>query len=186
MRILGISGSLRSGSYNTQALRACNVFVPEGSVLEIATLHDIPLYNADVQAEGFPENVVALSERVVAADAVLICSPEYNFSVPGVLKNVLDWLSRVDTKPLASKPTAIMGASTGRLGTARMQYHLRQILVSFDASLINKPEVMISGASTAFNEDGSFADERTVSVVQSLLQALVKHTEMLKRGLSAA
>lgn len=182
MRILGISGSLRSGSYNTQALRACQTLAPEGSELEIATLHNIPPYNADVQVEGFPSSVVALGEKIVAADAVLICTPEYNYSVPGVLKNGIDWLSRLDSKPFAKKPTAIMGASPGRLGSARAQYHLRQVLIFFDASVLNKPEVMISGAHQAFSEDDSFIDERTASIVQSLLQALVEHAEMLKRG----
>ena len=186
MRILGISGSLRSGSYNTQALRACQRLVPEGSELEIATLHDIPPFNADVQAEGFPSAVVAVGERIVAADAVLICTPEYNYSVPGVLKNGLDWLSRLESKPFEKKPTAIMGASPGRFGTARAQYHLRQVLVFFDASVLNKPEVMISGAHQAFNEDGSFADERTASFVQSLLQALGDHAAMLRRVRSLA
>lgn len=186
MDILGISGSLRTGSFNTKALKAAQLLVPEGAELNLYIPHDIPLYNGDVEEEGIPKSVVAFREAVLAADAVLICTPEYNYSVPGVLKNALDWLSRSGGKPLADKPVAIMGASPGRIGTARAQYHLRQILVNFQASVLNAPEVMISGAMKAFTDDGSFASERTAEFVQSQLQALVDFAGVLERGRTSA
>lgn len=186
MRIFGISGSLRNGSYNTQALKAAQLLVPEDVELDIYTLQDIPLYNADVEKEGIPQSVKALREAAAAADAVFISTPEYNYSVPGVLKNALDWLSRSGGKPLKGKPVAIMGASPGRIGTARAQYHLRQVLVNFDAPVLNSPEVMIARAHEAFDEDGSFADERTADIVQSQLQALVDFADVLGRGETAA
>ncbi len=182
MRILGISGSLRVGSFNTMALKAAQALAPEGVALDIRTLPDIPLYNGDVEAEGIPASVLAFRETVVAADAVLICTPEYNYSVPGVLKNALDWLSRSGGKPLDGKPLAIMGASRGRLGTARAQYHLRQVLVTFNARVLNAPEVMISAAHEAFDENGGFADEGTANLVGRQLQALVDFAGLLERG----
>ncbi len=186
MHILGISGSLRTGSYNTKALKAAQSLVPAGVELDIYTLHDIPLYNADVEKEGIPASVAAFREAVVAADAVLICAPEYNYSISGVLKNALDWLSRSGGKPLEGKAVAIMGASPGRLGTVRAQYHLRQVLVDFEACVLNKPEVMIAKAHAAFDEIGSFADERTADIVQRQLQALVDFAGLLERGKATA
>ena len=184
MHILGISGSLRTGSYNTKALKAAQSLAPAGVELDLYTLHDIPLYNADVEKEGIPESVAAFREAVVAADAVLLCTPEYNYSIPGVLKNALDWLSRSGGKPLEGKPVAVMGASPGRLGTVRAQYHLRQVLVHFNAFVLNKPEVMIAKAHEAFDETGAFTNEQTAAVVQSQLQALVVFATMLDRGRS--
>ena len=182
MRILGISGSLRTGSYNTKALKAAQLLVPAGVELDIYTLQDLPLYNADVEKEGIPEPVLALRESIVAADAVLICTPEYNYSLSGVLKNALDWLSRSGGKPLEGRPVAIMGASPGRLGTVRAQYHLRQILVHFNASVLNSPEVMIAKAHEAFDETGAFTNEQTAAIVQRQLQALVDFADLLERG----
>ena len=186
MHILGISGSLRTGSYNTKALKAAQSLVPAGVELYIYTLHDIPLYNADVENEGIPASVESFREAVVAADAVLICTPEYNYSVSGVLKNALDWLSRSGGKPLEGKPVAVMGASPGRLGTVRAQYHLRQVLVHFEACVLNKPEVMIAKAHEAFDENGSFANEQTAAIVQRQLQALVDFAGLLERGKATA
>lgn len=182
MRILGISGSLRTGSYNTKALKAAQLLVPAGVELDIYTLQDLPLYNADVEKEGIPEPVLALRESIVAADAILICTPEYNYSLSGVLKNALDWLSRSGGKPLEGRPAAIMGASPGRLGTVRAQYHLRQILVHFNAPVLNSPEVMIAKAHEAFDETGAFTDEQTAAIVKRHLQALVDFADLLERG----
>lgn len=186
MRILGISGSLRTGSYNTKALKAAQALAPAGVGLDIYTLHDIPLYNADVEKEGIPASVAALRDAVVAADAVLICTPEYNYSVSGVLKNALDWLSRAGGKPLEGKAVAIMGASPGRLGTVRAQYHLRQMLVHFNAPVLNSPEVMIAKAHEAFDEAGAFTSEQTAAIVQRQLQALVDFAGLLERGKATA
>ena len=129
-----------------------------------------------------PASVAALRDAVEAADAVLICTPEYNYSIPGVLKNALDWLSRSGGKPLEGRPVAIMGASPGRLGTVRAQYHLRQILVHFNASVLNSPEVMIAKAHEAFDETGVFTNEQTAAIVQRHLQALVDFADLLERG----
>lgn len=180
MHILGISGSLRSGSFNTKTLKAAQSLVPEGVELSVYVPHDIPLYNFDVQEQGFPEPVRNLEQQIQKADAVLIATPEYNYSVSGILKNTIDWLSRVDSKPFNRMPLAILGASTGRLGTARAQYHLRQIFVALDADVLNKPEVMISGARKAFTDDGNFADETTEGFVEKQIQALVDLAKLRK------
>lgn len=174
MHILGISGSLRAGSYNTKTLRAASNLTPDGATMDTFLLHDIPAYNSDVEKEAIPAPVQAFRDAVDGADAVVICTPEYNYSISGVLKNALDWLSRTGGTPLSGKPVAIMGASSGRLGTARAQYHLRQVLVHFDAQVLNKPEIMIASAATAFNEDGSFANEKTAELVQKQLAKLVE------------
>ena len=121
LKVLGISGSLRKGSYNTSALRAAQKLAPSGIDVEIADIRAIPLYDDDVRALGEPHSVTALKARVRAADAVLLVTPEYNFSIPGVLKNTLDWMSRPPEPPFDGKPVAIMGASPGPVGTARVQ-----------------------------------------------------------------
>src|SRR5690606_35412623 len=132
---------------------------PAGMQITIADLSPIPLYNEDVRAAGEPESVVALKAQVRAADAVLIVTPEYNFSIPGVLKNALDWMSRPPEPPFDGKPVAIMGATTGPLGTARVQYDLRKVLVSQNTFTVNKPEVFIANANTKFDAQGELTDE---------------------------
>lgn len=171
IRIAGLSGSLRKASTNTALLRAATELLPEGVTLDLLSIGDLPHYDADIQAEGFPASVQALHAAVLDADAVLIASPEYNYSVPGVLKNAIDWLSRTDPQPFLRKPIAIMGASPGRLGTARMQYHLRQIFVFLDGDVLNKPEVMVGGAFQAV-QDGRLVDERAREIIGRLVEAL--------------
>ncbi len=122
LRFLAISGSLRTGSLNTAAIRAAMELAPEGVVIGMAEIRDIPLYNDDVRLAAMPAPVVALQHAIAAADAVLIATPEYNFSVPGVLKNAIDWVSRTDPQPFRDKPVGIIGASMGALGTGRAQY----------------------------------------------------------------
>ena len=175
-----ISGSLRSGSYNTAALRAAAELAPEGITIVEEGIADIPLYNEDVKAAAFPAAVVRLQHAIASADAVLIATPEYNYSVPGVLKNAIDWVSRTDPQPFADKPVAIMGASPGALGTARAQYDLRRMFVYLDAHLLNKPEVMISAAHTRFDADGRLTDQATRKFVASLLTALRDWTHRLQ------
>lgn len=170
--ILALSGSLRRGSLNTALARAAVELAPDGVRVEVATLHGIPLYDGDVEAAGMPDAVAALGDRLRAADALLLVSPEYNYGIPGVMKNGLDWLSRLQPQPFARKPVAIMGASPGRFGTARMQYQLRQVLVHFDARVVNKPEVMVGGAGGLFDADGRLTDAATRKHVAGLLQAL--------------
>ncbi len=167
-----ISGSLRAGSYNTAALRAAAGLAPEGVILAEEGIGDIPLYNEDVKAEGFPAAVLRLQRAIASADAVLIATPEYNYSVPGVLKNAIDWVSRTEPQPFANKPVAIMGASPGALGTGRAQYDLRKMFVYLDAHLLNKPEIMISAAHARFDAEGKLTDDATRKLLSSLLTAL--------------
>lgn len=176
MKVLGISGSLRQGSYNSMALRAARKLAPAGIEVEIADISAIPMYNDDIRGAGEPAAVAQLKAQVRAADAVLLVSPEYNFSVPGVLKNTLDWLSRPPEPPFDGKPVAIMGASGGPLGTARGQYHLRQVLVYMNTFTVNKPEVFIGNAQTKFDAQGNLTDETTAKFITDLLVSLQKLT----------
>jgi chromate reductase len=172
MNVLGISGSLRQGSYNSMALRAAQKLAPSGINVEIADISRIPMYNDDVRAAGEPAEVAALKAKVRAADAVLLVTPEYNFSIPGVLKNTLDWMSRPPEPPFDGKVVAMMGASQGPVGTARVQYDLRKVLVFMNAFAVNKPEVFISSAQTKFNAQGELTDEPTAKFITDLLLAM--------------
>ncbi len=174
MKVLGISGSLRKGSYNSMALRAAQKLAPAGMEVSIADISQIPMYNDDVRAAAEPAAVTALKAQVRAADAVLLVSPEYNFSIPGVLKNTLDWLSRPPEPPFDGKTVALMGASPGQVGTARVQYHLRQVMVFMNAFVVNKPEVFINHCASKFNAQGELTDEATAKVITELLVALEK------------
>jgi chromate reductase len=173
IHIAGISGSLRRGSFNSALLRAAQVLLPENTKLEIVEYSDVPLYNNDVEeATGFPESVLELRTKLAQADAILIATPEYNWSIPGVLKNAIDWASRGPDSPLNGKPAALMGAG-GRLGTAYAQGHLRQILAHFDMAVVNKPAVMITRAPEHFDEDLNLTSERYEDQIRRLLEALV-------------
>ncbi|QDF98415.1 NADPH-dependent FMN reductase [Azoarcus sp. DD4] len=180
IKVLGISGSLRRASFNTAALREAVRLAPAGMQIDIADIADIPLYNEDVYAQGFPPAVERLRQQIRAADALLIVTPEYNYSMPGVLKNAIDWVSRPPDQPFAGKPAAVMGASPGRLGTARAQYHLRQSMVFLDLLLLNKPEVMIGNAGQLFDDTGALTDEATRGHIRRLLEALRDWTLRLR------
>ncbi len=180
--VLGLSGSLRRDSLNTALLHEAARLAPTGMRIDVATLHDIPLYDGDLEAEGIPAAVTALAERIAAADAMLIVSPEYNYSLPGVLKNGIDWLSRVKGKPFAGKPLALMGTSPGRFGTARMQYHLRQVLLFTEAWVLPKPEVMLGGGAQLFDADGRLVDESASGLVRRQLETLAAAVESGRRG----
>ena len=180
IKILSMSGSLRKGSYNTAALRVAQKLVPAGASMETFDIAPIPLYNEDVKAAGFPAPVQDLRNKIAAADALLIVTPEYNYSIPGVLKNTIDWASRPPNQPFNEKPIAIMGASPGMLGSARAQYHLRQCFVFLNGLVINKPEVMISAANTKFDEAGELTDEATRKIIGELLVSLVNCVKRLK------
>ena len=186
LKVLAISGSLRKASYNTAALRAAQEVAPDGMAIEIVSIADIPFYNADVQEQGFPGAVMALAEQIRAADAVLIASPEYNYSTSGVLKNTIDWLSRVPQQPWAGKPVAMIGASMSLLGAARAQYHLRQMFVFLDALPVNKPEVFIAQAQNRFDAEGRLTDELTRGFIRQLLVSLAAWTLRLKASRPAA
>lgn len=180
--ILGISGSLRAGSYNTAALRAAQQLAPDGVRVELFDLEGIPPYNQDHEND-LPLRVRELKAAVRAADALLFCSPEYNYSIPGVLKNAIDWGTRPGNDNCwDGKPGAIMGVSMGLLGTARMQYHLRQVFVNVGILTLNKPEVMIGQAQQKFDADLKLTDEKTRESVQKLVVALVEWARRLERG----
>lgn len=179
LTILGIAGSLRRDSFNAASIREAQRLAPEGVELEIFALHDIPPYDEDVKERGFPPAVQALRERIAAADALLFATPEYNYSVSGVLKNAIDWASRPPEQPFNDKPAAIMGASQGKMGTARAQYDLRKILMALNVQLLNKPEVMIAGAKDVF-ADGRIADPDTEKFVARLVEALAGWTRRLE------
>lgn len=173
-QILGIPGSLRKQSFNVSALKAAQQEVPAGAQLEIADIDDIPLYNQDLE-QDLPPAVAALKQKIRDADAILFATPEYNYSVPGVLKNVIDWCSRpYGQSAWEGKPAAILGASPGMLGTARAQYHLRQVLVSLNLHVLNRPEVMIAGAADKFNDSGKLTDEKTREFIGKQMKALVE------------
>lgn len=179
VRILGIAGSLRRASYNRAALRAATSLVPDGATLEVFELDGIPGFNQDDESKP-PGQVVELKRRIKAADAILIVTPEYNYSVPGVLKNAIDWASRpYGDNAWSGKPAAIMGASVGTIGTARAQYHLRQTFVFLNMFPINQPEVMIGNAATRFDDGGNLTDERTRKLIGDLLSNLVEWTRRL-------
>lgn len=180
MKILGISGSLRKNSYNTAALRAAQeLLLPRGVTLEIFDLSPIPLYNEDI--EPFPPAVQALRERIAAADALLIATPEYNHSISGVLKNALDWASHPPDQPCDGKPVAVFGVSTGRSGTLRAQLHLREVCAALDMFVLPKPELFITHAREKFDTQARLIDERTRQQVRALVEALIVWTHRLKR-----
>jgi chromate reductase, NAD(P)H dehydrogenase (quinone) len=182
-RILGISGSLRRDSYNSAALRAAAGLAPEGAVVETFTLDGIPLFNQDDENNP-PAKVAELKRRVREADAILFVTPEYNYSVPGVLKNAIDWVSRpFGDNAWDGKPAAIMGASIGSIGTARAQYHLRQICVFLNVFAVNRPEVMIGNAAKRFDAGGNLMDQTTKEYIGKLLQSLVELTNRMRTNL---
>ncbi len=180
MKVVGLSGSLRRGSFNSAVLRAAQAMAPEGMTIETAEIGDLPLYNDDLRAAGYPPPVERLRSELAGADAVLFVTPEYNYSIPGVLKNAIDWASRPPNQPFDGMPVAIMGASPGLLGTARAQYHLRQMLVFLNAFPLNKPEVMIGQAGSKIDENGSITDEPTREFIAKLLVSLKDWTHRLR------
>lgn len=171
-KIIGISGSLRKDSYNSALLRTAKAMMPKAMELEIVSIADVPLYNTDVELSQFPASVISLREKIRQADGVIIATPEYNYSIPGVLKNTIDWLSRPYNDPvLSGKPLALMGASMGMMGTARAQYHLRQCMVFLNMYVLNTPELFVSAAHTKFNDKLVLTDEATRAVLEKLLVA---------------
>lgn len=180
LTILGISGSLREGSYNTATLRAAQELCPPGARIELFTeLGAIPAFNQDLENDS-PAAVRLLKRQVREADAVLFVTPEYNYSVPGVLKNAIDWASRpYGDNAWSGKPAAIMGASVGMIGSARAQYHLRQMFVFLDMFAVNQPEVMIPMAADRFDDLGDLTDETSRKLIRELLVNLVEWTHRL-------
>jgi chromate reductase len=179
VKILGFVGSLRKGSYNKALMRAALELLPEDSALEVFDLEGIPPFNQDLENQS-PQAVKDFKAKIRKADALLIASPEYNYSVPGVLKNAIDWASRPHgDNAFEDKPVAIMSASIGRLGGARAQYHLRQSFIFLNMHPLNRPEVMMPFAQEHVDENGNLADETTRQLIKQLLDALVKWTRKL-------
>ena len=169
IKLLGIAGSLRKGSFNRLALKAAQGLVPAGATLEIVDLPDLPGFNQDNEKSP-PAAVTELKARIRAADAIVLVTPEYNYSVPGVLKIAIDWSARpYGDSAWKGKPVAIMGASAGVLGTARAQYHLRQVLVFLDMPAVNQPEVMIGSAAAKFDANGNLTDDTAKKLIGQLL-----------------
>jgi chromate reductase, NAD(P)H dehydrogenase (quinone) len=179
MKILGIAGSLRKHSYNAAALRAAQQVAPAGVAIDIFDLNGIPLYDQDLDGTP-PPRVTEFKAAIRASDAILFATPEYNYSIPGVLKNAIDWASRpYGDSAWAGKPAAVMGATIGQLGTARAQYHLRQVFVFLNMPALNQPEVMITQAHTRFDKDGNLTDEPTREFIRKQVEALVAWTKRL-------
>jgi chromate reductase len=181
IKVVAFCGSLRKASFNRMALNAFIERLPAGTSAQIIEI-DWPLYNADIQAQGFPDKVQAAQKAMIEADGLVLVTPEYNYGPSGVLKNAIDWLSRMTPQPFAAKPIAMFGASGGVLGTARAQYQLRQIMVFLDGRPVNKPEVMIGAAQTRF-ADGKLTDEATGKLLGELGASLVlavRHARAIK------
>jgi chromate reductase len=180
--VLGFAGSLRKGSYNKALLRAAMELMPGDAKLEIFDLEGIPPFNQDLETR-MPEKVKKFKAKIRAADAILIATPEYNYSIPGVLKNAIDWASRPYTdNSFEGKPVAVMSASVGMLGGARAQYHLRQIFVFLNMYPVNRPEVIVTFAPEKIDEKGMVTDEATKKFMKELLENLVALTKRLKEN----
>jgi chromate reductase len=180
--VLVICGSLRKGSYNAALARALPELAPAGMTFKDAPAYDaLPMYNADVQeASGFPPAAEDLASAIRAADGVIIVSPEYNWTIPGALKNALDWVSRMKEQPFVDKPVAIQSCSIGPMGGSRMQYHMRQSLVYLKAFAFGTPEVIVSNAQGKFDKDMKLTDETTRNFVKQQLAAFAKFIQRMK------
>jgi chromate reductase len=179
--ILGFAGSLRKGSYNKALLRAALEMIPRDAELEIFDIEGIPPFNQDLENQP-PEKVKEFKTKIRAADAILIATPEYNYSIPGVLKNAIDHASRpYGDNAFDGKTVAIMGASVGILGTARAQYHLRQSLVFLNMYPLNRPEVMVPLAQEKIDQNGRVTDQKAREKIKELLEVLVIWTRKLKK-----
>lgn len=180
VKVLGFAGSLRKESYNRSLLQAARELVPGDAELEIFDLDGIPLFNQDLENRP-PERLKEFKAKIKAADAVLIATPEYNYSIPGVLKNAIDCASRpYGDNAFEHKPVAIMGASIGMTGSARAQYHLRQCFVFLTCFALNHPEVMVPFAQEKIDKDGKLTDQKTKEKIRELLESLVAWTRRLK------
>lgn len=172
MKFLAISGSVRKGSLNTSLLRAAAELVPEGVTMDIRTLDGIELLDPNTLENGFPDIINKLAVEVKQADALVLASPEFNYSVTAAMKNVIDWLSIHPEKPLKNKPTAMMSASPSGLGGARAQYQLRQMLIYPDAKVLGVPEVMVGNAFERFTTQGELTDENSRALIKEQMQVL--------------
>ena len=177
LNVISICGSLRKGSYNRMVMNALPALAPEGmKITEAPPFSEFPLYNADVQnSTGTPAPVQKLADAIRAADGVIFNTPEYNFGIPGGLKNAIDWVSRVQNQPLVGKPIALQSASPGPLGGGRVQYDMRRAMVFLDALTLNKPEIFIGNCAQRIDDKtGKITDEATVGFIKQQLAAFAK------------
>ena len=179
--VLVICGSLRKGSYNAALARTLPALAPEGLTLHAAPPFDrFPIYNHDIQdATGFPAEVNAWADAIRRADGIIIVSPEYNWSIPGGLKNAIDWVSRMKEQPFKDKPVALQSAAGGILGGSRMQYHLRQSLISVDVILFGRPEVIVTFAAQKF--DGKTLELKDQTAIDLIMQQLAAFEKFIRR-----
>src|SRR5437764_6317983 len=177
LNVLSNCGSLRKGSYNRMVMNALQGYAPEGMrITEAPSYAEFPLYNADIQnSTGFPAPVQTMAEAIRAAEGVMFISPEYNYGIPGPLKNAIDWVSRVPNQPFVGKPIAIISAAAGILGGGRMQYDLRRCMIFVDALTMNKPEIFIGNVSQKIDEKtGQIKDEQAIGFIKQELAAFAK------------
>lgn len=179
--IVGLCGSLRAASYNRMLMQLAGASMPPAMRLEAMQWRDVPVFDADILARGMPPPVAALRERLRRADGLLIVTPEYNFSIPGGLKNLIDWLSRGEDQPFAMKPVALLGASAGPVGTARVQYDLRRVMLFVNAMVLVKPEVFVGHVASKFGPDGQCTDETTRKFVGAQMAAFEAWIAGVKR-----
>lgn len=172
--LVGFCGSLRQGSFNAMALKAVGEALSQHASLEVVGWDNVPPFNSDLLTEGYPASVMEIRERVRQSNGIVIATPEYNFSIPGMFKNLLDWLSRGPDQPLAGKPVALISASPGILGGARVQYELRRVLQCVDARVMNKPEVFIGSAHAKFDANGQCTDQVTGELLLAQMNAFTK------------
>ena len=180
-KVLGFCGSLRQKSYNMIALRTAGELMPASMKLEITSIADLPIYNFDVQEKGFPAAATRLRDEILAADALLFASPEYNWSVGAPLKNMIDWMSRFQPQPFSTKPAAVFSATTGPVGGSRGQYDLRRILAGLGVQWLAKPEVFIGMAASKFT-DGKLSDETTRKFLSDEMVAFEDWIKRIKRA----
>jgi chromate reductase, NAD(P)H dehydrogenase (quinone) len=177
LNVITICGSLRKGSYNRIVMNALPGLAPEGmQIKEAPPFSEFPLYNADIQnSTGFPAPVQTLADAIRAADGVIFVTPEYNFGIPGPLKNAIDWVSRLPNQPFAGKPVALQSASPGPVGGARVQYDMRRSMVFLDALTLNKPEIFIGNCAQRLDDKaGKITDEQTIGFIKQQLAAFAK------------
>ncbi len=180
MKLLAIQGALRVESTNRKLLKVAISHLPKGVTTEIYELHDIPFYDGDVEAKGLPEVVVEFRKKIENADGILIATPEYNYGVPGVLKNAIDWASRPPKQPFDKKPVVILGASSGMFGTARAQIQMRLLMQYLNAYAMPRPEFLLGMSAEKFDSEGNLKDEKSRELLEKFMKAAVEWWERFK------
>lgn len=182
IKVIGFAGSLRKNSYNKMLLGTVQKMFPQDMEMEIIDIPDIPVYNYDIQeSEGFPASIIEIGEKIKQADAVLFATPEYNYSIPGGLKNFIDWLSRLESKPFFGKPMSMVGATTGLGGTIRAQANLRTVALFIETNVMPKPEIYVTRAMEKFDKDGNLIDETTKKVLEKYIERFKEYIMIFKK-----